>query len=110
MLKLLFALVTAVTAVTASAAGCTPPNIIGMDYHLARAKLIHAGFLPDLTPLDRDKYGPMQDEPRRLGYAEVTDCSGTGYGGCWYSWTRKTESLSVYAREAFGEVRKVECK
>ena len=46
MFKLVFALVTAVTAVTAFAADCTPPKVIGLDYHAARVKLIQAGCRP----------------------------------------------------------------
>lgn len=83
------------------------PNIKGKSYHVARGLLIEAGFRPVLSYKTDTDAPPFIYEPRTLfGYAEVSACALTGYGGCTYRWMTKTQSpFTVYARESAGEVR-----
>ena len=81
------------------------PNIKGKSYHLARGLLIEAGFIPQLKPTDSN-LAPYVDDPRRLfGYGEVSDCSGTGSGGCVYNWRGPSgQPFNVYAVNATGKI------
>ncbi len=82
------------------------PNIIGLDYHHARADLIVAGFRPVPVARSFERDGRMFDEPDAVGYFEASDCSGTGFAGCLYKWKSPTgRRFTVYAREVFGQVK-----
>ena len=86
------------------------PKISGLSYHLARGKLIEAGFFPVLTATNPD-LAPWVDEPRKIyGYAEVSDCSGTGYGGCWYKLKNNKMQIIVYSRAVTGESKIESCR
>jgi hypothetical protein len=61
-------------ATTAPAIACTPPKIIGMDYHAARAKLIQAGCAPvayDPATEGNPPIHAMRADAMLFGYAEV---------------------------------------
>lgn len=108
-MRLFFAALALMSSVAVAAPPCSVPglpSINNVSYHQARSRLIEAGFIPAITPTDAN-LSAIVDEPRRLfGYGEVSDCSGTGYGGCVYNWrSPKGQAFNIYAREAYGQIR-----
>jgi hypothetical protein len=74
-MKTAAALLLSFFALTAAAAPCKPPKIIGLDYHTARAMLIKAGCYPVHQTTESDGGRPRPEDAELLGYHEATHSS-----------------------------------
>ncbi len=76
---------------------CPKPIKIGMSYHLARARLIQAGYLPDFSTYPPTM--PLSERPSvgssfiHLGYYEQKDYSNNG--NAYMLWTTGKQNLEV---------------
>jgi hypothetical protein len=72
------------------------PKIIGLDYHTARAKLINAGCMPAIFPIDELRDGTLRDDAAALGYFEA-DIPGSGDAFRPFYWLAKKKPFTVTA-------------
>lgn len=99
-LPLLFSL-----ALIHSAAFAALPDVINQSYEQARPKLIENGFSP-LSPEEIEAlqgssvdYGPGESEMFRMGYTEVSSCTGSGVPTCTF--LMRAASGLVYKVEVY---------
>jgi hypothetical protein len=77
-MKTAAALLLSFFALTAAAAPCKPPKIIGLDYHTARAMLIKAGCRPVAYDPAKEGGRPAPEVFLELGYIEAGHSNNAG--------------------------------
>lgn len=104
-MKTLITLILAALAFSAPAAQIACPSVIkpGMSYHLARGKLIDAGFLPVKWS---SQYHVLNSDYLHLGYVEASDTIALRtkpYSHPIFEWTGKHGDFSITTKAPYDD-------